>query len=237
MRLMASALAAVNTVFPAVAQGSLATVEIGTRTFLVGQIPWETEEEPDFLPINGVDWVYEIMQADPVMGPRRVVFYLDGGGPSLTELLSIGWRERHYGNQDLVPGEFRIEGLTVEVRAEAPEPYASYLILDDDDAPTWKSSCAYRYPPDDRSEFLMCTMMVTYWGNHGLDVGLRIYAPPYLSEIGDSFPALAARMVEILTCLDVTDDPPGTDADAQMRLATLRAENPELRGCRPDVNS
>jgi hypothetical protein len=237
MRLMASVLAAVNTVFPAVAQDSPATVEIGTRIFLVGEVPWETKEEPDFLPINGVDWVYEIMQADPVMGPRRVVFYLDGGGSSLTELLSNGWREAHYGNQDLVPEAFRIEGLTVEVHEDDLPTFVSYLILDDDDAPTWKAGCTYRYPPDDRSEFRGCTMMVTYWGDHGLDVGLRIYAPPYLSEVGESFPALAARMVEILTCLDVTNDPPATDVEARTRLATLRAENPELRGCRPILPS
>ncbi|GIT93171.1 hypothetical protein JANAI62_36850 [Jannaschia pagri] len=237
MKLIASLLVAANTVCPAMAEEGPATVQIGTRIFLVGQVPWETEYDPTFLPINGVDWLDELMEADPVMGPRYGVFVVDGDRPSLTYLLATGWRESHYGNQALVPEAFRIEGLTIEVRSEAPQPFASYLILDNDEAPTWQAQCTYRYPQDHRSEFSGCTMMVTYWGDHDLDVALRIYAPPYLSEIGESFPALAARMVELLTCLDVTDDPPANDTDARARLATLRSENPELRGCDPKLLS
>ena len=235
MRLLTTLLALAA--LPAVADEPRGTVEIGTRTFLVDQVPWETERQPNFLPINGVDWVHAIMDADPIMGPRRVVFFIHDERPSMRQLLSQGWRERHFGRQDLVPEAFRVDGLTVEVNPRDPPPLTSFLYLDDDDAPTWKTSCTFRYPPEDRSEFSGCSMMTTYPADPDISVNLRIYAPPYVAGIGESFPALAARMVEILACLDVTDDPPATRAEAEARLDRLRAENPELRGCKLNLFS
>ena len=217
---------------PAVAEAPPATVEIGSRTFLVGQVPWETEREPDFLPLNGVDWVHEIMDADPVLGPRRVVFFIGDGRPSLRTLLANGWREAHFGSQALVPEAFRVDGLVAEVSPDDPPPFTSYLYLDRDEAPSWMARCTARYPPRaDLGAFMSCKTKTTYPADPDISVDLRMYAPPDLPEAGTAFPALAARMVEILACLDVTDDPPATRAEADARLDALRAANPELRGC------
>lgn len=215
-----------------------ATVEIGSRTFLIGQVPWEYEVEENFLPINGVDWVKAIMDADPVMGRRGVVFYLQDERNSLSEHLAQGYTERHFGNTELVPDSMRVEGFRTEVNPDLPQPFERYLYLDPGDDPDWMTTCSLDRPVDVvNGKFSYCLMTVTYPEDRGLSVGLRIYGPPPKSEIGTAFPALAARMVEILTCLDVTEDTPATPSEGHARLTLLRAENPELRNCSKDSPS
>lgn len=215
-----------------------ATAEIGSRTFLVGDVPWQHEVEEDYLGISGVPWIKEIFKNDPVTAPRRVVLYLSDKRPSLFDMVEQNWMNYDFGNTELVPEELRIDGLHIEVNPEHPQPFASYAYSDDSDDPTWISYCNFPLPYDGAAERLSyCLMTTGYQPDQDIKVGVRIYGPPPLSDLGTAFPALAERVAKILTCLDVTDDIPATPAEGHARLARLRAENPELRDCHPDLSS
>ncbi|MGA9252521.1 MAG: hypothetical protein WBV71_08750, partial [Roseobacter sp.] len=56
---------------PAVADG---TVQVSSRTFYVGEIPEATRENPNFLPLDRIDWIQDFLDADPVMS--RTVFHI-----------------------------------------------------------------------------------------------------------------------------------------------------------------
>ena len=212
-------------------------VEIGERTFLGGQLPWETAERPSFLPLNGIDWVHNIMDADPVLGPRATVFFIDDDRNTLSDLLSMGWNRKHYGSEEAVLDPFRIDGIKVEVDGDAPQPFISYLFMEDGPAPSWKVSFSYRRLQDERSELSYCSMLTIYPPDMNISVGLRMYAPPFAKDIDSVFPAMAQRAVEILTCLDATFDIPASQSEAAMRLAELQAAHPDLRGCGDGMSS
>ena len=210
--------------------GSL--VELGDRVFLVGEIPRATQVEPDFLPLNDVDWLHDILDRDPMLGPMRVVFLASEARTPPDLLFSERGIPGDYGNSDLVPKEYRVPELRVEVSSSDAPGFTHYLAMEKGNRPSWLSTCFVRHPAeDDRSTLSTCGISSAYPYDPGLLLTLRIYGPPEPDEIGAIFPGAAERMVEILTCLDVTEDVPATDDEARLRLSQLIADNPDLRDC------
>jgi len=62
----------------------------------------------------------------------------------------------------------------------------------------------------------------------------RKYFPGKLPEVSVNFEPIAARMIEIAVCLDVTDQ---SDADRQTRETELLEQNPDMSDCKISLSS
>ncbi|MFZ3583899.1 hypothetical protein ACOI1H_17250 [Loktanella sp. DJP18] len=78
-------------------------------------------------------------------------------------------------------------------------------------------------------ELNLCSIDVAYPYGTNVVLTARKYFPGKLPEISATFELIAARMIEIAVCLDVTDTP---DADRPSSEATLLARHPDLSDCR-----
>lgn len=61
-------------------------VKLNTRTFDRGTDVSKLHRDPDFVPMNAIDWLGPILDADPLLGP--VVFHLEMADPSV---ISASW--------------------------------------------------------------------------------------------------------------------------------------------------
>lgn len=82
------------------------------------------------------------------------------------------------------------------------------------------------------TELSSCSVTVVYpYATNIVLNGRRIW-PGTVAEYGPSFAAIAERMLEIVTCIDITDEP---TAGNTLSFSDLLASHPNLTGCTIDL--
>ena len=76
-----------------------------------------------------------------------------------------------------------------------------------------------------------CSVVVVYpYATNIVFNGYR-YRPGTVAEYGSNFTAIAERMLEVVTCIDITDD---QDAERPIDLSQLLESHPNLTNCEID---
>lgn len=188
---------------PAVAE---ITVQVSSRTFYVGEIPEATRKDPDFLPLDRIDWIQDILDADPVM--NRTVFHIFERRYDVRTEMAATDNSLVYGRYNVrLPDERAPEGfMAFATRLENPTiirlvPKSALI--------PFSVICGY----DRNLESIhFCTANSSYAYDRAIDLRSRLYFPGDYLENGDFFRDVARRMHEIAVCLDVTysekDDQP-----------------------------
>lgn len=198
------------------------TVDVASRLFLVGEVPFESEQIPDFLPLSSVPWLRDLTLADPLI--EGAVLHIQRPPSPPAWLIGPEGVGANYGNVDGVPEVFRAEGLRAETTPELPGQ--SFYFRPEASASDFMLRCG---DPDlEAATFLFCSLNATYPLDPALLLVARIYYPPPFPELTGRLEPMVARMREIALCLDVTEAPP---ADPEAALAALLAANPRLQGC------
>ena len=111
-------------------------VTLNTPTFDLGTDVSKLRRDPDFVPMNEIDWLGPILDADPLLGP--VVFYLEMADPSMVsasflwewergpDLPGNGWNYFYKYSQN-IPERFRIPGY--EARANTEDGLGSVMMI------------------------------------------------------------------------------------------------------------
>ena len=81
-------------------------------------------------------------------------------------------------------------------------------------------------------ELSICSVTVVYPYATNIVLNGRRQRPGTVAEYGPSFAAIAKRMLEVVTCIDVTDS---EDFEPSAGLSKLLENHPNLTGCRIDL--
>lgn len=207
------------------------TVRVASRVFLVGEVPHESEDIPDFLPLTEVEWVNAVVDADPLLGPQGTVLHVRRLPSPPALLLSDEGVVRNHQSHEAVPEALRFEGLDVRTSATVPDPQI-FIYRPDVPVPDFMLDCS---DPDlATGAFDYCEVLATYPLDPAITLKARFYHPIAIAELAPQLPAIAARMREIALCLDVTAAPL---ADSEAALEALLAANPTLSECEDKLSS
>jgi hypothetical protein len=195
-------------------------VTLNTRTFDLGIDVSEMRRDPDFVPMNEIDWLSPILDADPFLGPT--VFHLKMTDPSNKTAESqweyqngkgVGFARNHVYNSN-IPDRFKIAGYDVWSYHEdglgpvvmiPTEPDADYLIKCDQDRKSGNVD--------------FCLVIASYPPDPLIYLQARHYSPENWEETSEELDDIVARMREIAACLDVTDREIEFNADGQRKLS------------------
>lgn len=212
IRSIAVAICALLVEVPASAQ----TVELSERTFWLGEEPIELERSyPPFFAPQRIDWLYDVIQADPILGDTviHVELALRPAAESVTRT--------HRGDIELgpdrVPEQFRLSRYTVYGSPITTSPRIDYYPIDGEAG--YKVGCSMR---DDRTTLSLCVILATYPPDDGIRLKARLYSPDNPADDPERFEEVVDRFRELVYCLDVTEG-----------LVNVPEERPELTGCGP----
>lgn len=205
-------------------------VTIGSRTFLLGEPPRNAGRINGFLPLSSIGWIQDIVRSDPLLGSQGSVLSISERPSSPAYLFGPEGTPARFGSRDLVPEYFRQPALRVEVSPEDTPPIVQYLYMPEGMAPEFLTVFAAAWNRPDK-DWVACGLDATSPPAREITLEARIYRPTAPSTFGTTLPATAARLQEIVACLDVTDDPPRNHFEADARLAAVRAAHPTLAGC------
>lgn len=198
-------------------------VTVGERAFYVGEIPskFDSDDARSF-PLRFSPWLEGLLENDPELSRYDVRFFRSGRGVPAIELVEESpWgnrRERMVLEDD---PSYMAEGYDVFT----VDDLSMYIHPQDSDM-RYSIFCTRSLTP---GELNLCTIRLAYPHGTHVVVTARQYSPGKLPEISDNFEAIAARMLEIATCLDVTEL---ADVERQERGTELETQNSDLSGCR-----
>lgn len=196
------------------------TVDLGSRSFWVGERPDTMDESSPFIALRDIDWIEEILGTEPML--KGTVLQIQQFGEfaehSVSESLEgFNTHEVALGDE-LVPPRFRIAGYSVygDERSSKPGP----IYVPDDPAAGYVVSCGWVVGEE---RFNVCSIFATYAPDDNIRLKARLYFPPDPAEQPTRFRDVVERLREVAYCLDVTDG-----------LVDVPTVYPDLRGCRPD---
>ncbi len=204
---------------------------VASRLFLAPGLSSRYDDSPDFLPLTELDWIEEVEEADPLLGPQGTVLHVRKLPSPPALLLSDEGIPGRYQSHDAVPEALRFDGLDVRTSATVPNPQI-FTFRPNVPEPDFVLTCM---DPDlATGVFDFCQMLATYPLDPAITLKARFYRPIPIAELAPQLPAIAARMREIALCLDVTEAPPSAPEAA---LAALLEVNPTLSGCENKLSS
>lgn len=193
-------------------------VSVADREFFVGQLTDSFGDDARSFKFRHAPWLKAILDNDPMLSDQDVRFLRSGVPASeLIGELPSQLRELERLEDDPL---YMAEGHDV----------ITFGNLDLDIYPTSSSvnysvSCTRGF---EKGELNICGVRVAYPYATNVVLTARKYFPGRLPEISDDFERIAARMVEIAVCLDVTDR---NDAERPISETELLEENPDLSDC------
>ena len=204
-------------------------VTVGSRTFLLGEPPRNAGRIDGFLSLSSIRWIQDIVRSDRLLGAQGSVISISQLPGNPAYLFGPEGTPKRFGRRDLVPEYFRQPDLRADVRPGDTLPILQYLYMPQGVAPGFLTVCfAALNRPD--NDCLFCGLDAIYPPAREITLEARIYRPTAPATFGTILSATAARLQEIVACLDVTDDPPCSRTEANARLAALRAAHPTLAG-------
>lgn len=206
-------------------------VTLNTRTFDLGTDASKLRRDPNFVPMNEIDWLGPILDADPLLG--HVVFHLEMADPSMVsasflwewergpDLPGNGWHYFYKYSQN-IPERFRIPGY--EARANTEDGLGSVMMIPADPDKDYAVMC----DPNRKSGRLdFCSIRASYPPDPLIYLKARLYHPQDWDKTRGELDDMVARMREIAACLDVTGRELERNADG----------TPKLTGCKTGAGS
>jgi hypothetical protein len=195
-------------------------VFVGNREFFVGELTQSFGDDARSFDFRHAPWLKTLLDNDPLLGDQGVRF-LRSGVPA-TDLIGE------------VPTQMRAQ--------ERLEDDPSYM-AEEHDVITYGNLDEYIYPKDSSikysvfctrgglnpGELNICDIDAAYPYGANVVLTARKYFPGKLPEISSNFEPIAARMIEIAVCLDVTDK---ADDEPLPNERELLEQDPDLSDCR-----
>ena len=165
--------------------------------------------DPNFVPMNEIDWLKPILDTDPALGP--VVFHIQMTHPSnKTASWLWEWGDAAKGGtlayrfkySNHIPERFQLPGFETRSSHESGQTDVAMVPREED------ADFSIECTPNNRTGgLLFCVLKASYPPDPLIFLKARLYHPD--PEMIRSAPlhAIAARMREIAYCLDVTDRP------------------------------
>ena len=216
------------------AQAQEGVTKISARAFLTGEPPRNAvgETADVFLPLNSVEWIWDIVRADPVIGAWGAVVSVERMGMAPANLFGPNGSPVHHGDAEGVPEHFRHPDLRVEVGIGAAQPFVRYLYMPKQFPPQYLVSCAADIKRPDR-DWIGCGFRATYTPDPAITFVVRLYRPGPPATFDDRHAAIAARVREVGACLDAIDTPPATRTEIDLRVEA----HPKPENCAMDMRS
>jgi len=92
-------------------------------------------------------------------------------------------------------------------------------------------NCRFNFPGSQIGELEGCSVVVVYPYATNIVLNGHRFRPGTVSEYGPKFAAIAERMLEVVTCIDITDN---QDSERTTELSQLLESHPNLTGCKID---
>lgn len=195
-------------------------VFVGDRKFFVGDLTRSFGDDARSFDFRHALWLKTLLDNDPLLGDQGVRFLRSG-----------------------VPATDLIGDVPTQMRSQERLEDDPLYMAEGHDVVTFGNLDEYIYPKDspikysvfctrggfNPGELNICDIDVAYPYGSNVVLTARKYFPGKLPEISGKFEPVAARMIEIAVCLDVTDR---TDDEPPPSGTELLDRNPELSGCR-----
>ncbi|SEN35022.1 hypothetical protein SAMN04488103_104260 [Gemmobacter aquatilis] len=184
-------------------------VTLNTRTFDLGIEVAKMRRDPDFVPMNEIDWLKPILDADPALGPT--VFHIEMAHPSIKtaarlwewgEAGKAGTLASRFRYTSHIPERFQLPGF--ETRSYHENGQGSVVMIPTDPSANFSVSCDLNPRTD---ALLFCVLYAAYPPDPLIFLKARLYHPAPQTIRSAPLHAIAARMREIASCLDVTVQP------------------------------
>lgn len=199
-------------------------VTLNTRTFDLGIEVVKMRRDPNFVPMNEIDWLKPILDADPALGP--VVFHITMTAPgNKTASWLWEWGDETKGGtlasrfkySNHIPERFQLPGF--ETRSYHENGQTDVAMVPREADAEFSVECA---PNNRTGGLLFCVLKASYPPDPLIFLKARLYHPT--PEMIRSAPlhAIAARMREIAYCLDVTERPLELEPDGLPKLQDCR---------------
>jgi hypothetical protein len=195
-----------------------------TRTFDLGTDVSQMRRDPDFVPMNEIDWLGPILNADPALGAAVLHLRMDHASNVTAERLWSfdGNLGRDFQYDQNIPEMFVIDGL--ETRSRREDGSGGVLMIATDPQAAYSVICDLTR---DASRVSLCVVLASYPPDPLIYLQARLYFPDPWNVHNNPFAPIADRMREIAHCLDVTD-----------RALDVTAEGiPLVAGCRDGVGA
>jgi hypothetical protein len=197
-------------------------VTLNTRTFDLGTDVSKMRLDPDFVPMDEIDWLRPVLDSDPVLGPTTV-FHLKMAHPStITASDAWEWGDPADGGSlayrfkyaSAIEERFQIPGF--ETRSYHEDGSGGVAMVPIDQNTDFAVLCSLDRESD---KVLFCALRASYPPDPLIYLQARLYLPEPWMERREKLGVVADRMREIAYCLDVTDREIELDAEGQRRIA------------------
>ena len=173
-------------------------VQLNTRTFYAGQDYWGWEIDTNFLPINRLDWLNEMLTEISILDYTVIhIKRLNQDSDFLWSPLGPG---KFYKYPDPVPEHLRLPGYTVNSTSQ--ESIRLLRVTPDSPRKHFSLGCSAE---KDSETFEYCGLSARYPLDPRVIVLTRIYNPPPVDQLDAYFKEIAELTVGIALCLDITD--------------------------------
>ncbi|SLN73690.1 hypothetical protein [Ruegeria meonggei] len=178
-------------------------IRLGSRVFYTGEEIPSVGVEPNFIPLNRIDWLNEILGTKPTL--KNTVIHIDLLNRTSEFLWSPTGPSDAYIHPEPVPEHLRLPGYTVNSSSENSLRLL-YLTPKTSNKQFALGCSAER----DSKTFEYCGLTARYPLDPRIIILTRIYHPPPVDELAAFFEDIAEISVGIALCLDVTDEHNGS---------------------------
>jgi hypothetical protein len=173
-------------------------VQLNTRTFYAGEDYWGRDTDTNFLPINRLDWLNEMLMGMPILD--HTVIHVKQLNQDSDFLMSRTGPGGWYTNPKPVPEHLRLPGYTVNT-GEGSGFRLMHLTPNSSPIQYSLGCTAER----DSETYEYCGLWARYPLDPRVIVQTRIYNPPPMDQLDKYFQEVAELTVGIALCLDITD--------------------------------
>lgn len=173
-------------------------VILSDRTFWVGEDLDVPNEINSRIFLNGLKWAEPLLEIDQVLSKSLVLIYRRHY--SIPEYVSTYDHEVLSDSQ--IPDWARHPGFEIRGIPNHPNHLLTYIATEP--RGKFRAKCS-RLRLDEQSRFSQCYLMASYGPDPHIALQARIFRPPNPADDTAFFNAVADRLVEIATCLDVTN--------------------------------
>ncbi|WP_170403715.1 hypothetical protein [Ruegeria arenilitoris] len=194
-------------------------VQLNTRTFYAGEDYWGWDTDTNFLPINRLDWLNEMLMGMPILD--HTVIHIKQLNQDSDFLMSPTGPGGWYTNPEPVPEHLRLPGYTVNTGEGSG---FRLLHLTPNSSPIQYSLGCTAERGSETYEY--CGLSARYPLDPRVIVLTRIYNPPSMDQLDAFFKDVAELTVGIALCLDITDK---NEKNAQQSVREYLTEEAEIR--------
>ncbi|EEE37699.1 hypothetical protein RKLH11_1535 [Rhodobacteraceae bacterium KLH11] len=180
------------------AEGEDYSIQLGSRQFYTGEEIPSIGAEPDFIPLNRIDWLNDLLSANPILD--NTVIHIK----KLNQTSDFLWSPTGPGDvyiyPEPVPEHLRLPGYTVN--SFSKNSVRLLYLTPKSSNKQFALGCSAE---KDSETYEYCGLRARYPLDPRIIVLTRIYQPPPTDELIEFFDDIAEITVGIALCLDITD--------------------------------